>query len=82
MKLTDIIINKSIEQNSSFAVMPCCHSDSTHIDDSILQYLEDKTDIIDTARIIHAQNNGYNIILRNINPRITDKNRIIMGKLN
>jgi len=77
--LTDRVIEQAIEQGSPFAVMPCCQSQSVHLNDEILKYFENKRDFIDITRVQNAQNNNYNIILRNVDPKITDKNRIIVG---
>ena len=77
--LTDKLIEESIKQKSPFAVMPCCHSYSTHIEKEQLIYFENKTDAIDVARVMHIENNNYKVHLRNIDQKITDKNRIIIG---
>lgn len=77
--LTDKLIEESIRQKTSFAVMPCCHSDSIYIEEEQLNYFRNKTDVIDVARIMHIQKNNYQVHLRTIDSKITYKNRIIVG---
>jgi len=79
--LTDRVMEISMQYHLPFAVMPCCHSDKNdypYIMTEILPYFR-SDDAIDVMRILHLQNNGYEIILRRIDPKITDKNLIMMG---
>lgn len=77
--LADRIIEQSVAHRVAFAVMPCCHSHSPYLPREVLEYFDNKTDAIDLMRLRYALENNYEIKVRNINPQITAKNRIIIG---
>lgn len=77
--LTDEIIDQSIANNVPFALMPCCHSDCRYMGDNILEYFENKNDAIDLLRVKYVLEKKYKVRLRNIDSKITLKNRIIIG---
>jgi len=77
--LTDLIIDKAIEQHARVAVLPCCHN----IKESSTASLEgwmDKTLAVDTMRAIRLKTEGYKILTRKIPETITPKNRLLMGE--
>ncbi|RMF55407.1 hypothetical protein D6745_02375 [Candidatus Woesearchaeota archaeon] len=81
-ELTDKVIDSSIGHSLPFAVMPCCHdyeNKSDYIIPQILRYF-DIGIAIDIMRAIHIHQAGYDIILRRISEKITEKNLILIGK--
>ncbi|MCD4721573.1 MAG: SAM-dependent methyltransferase [Desulfobacula sp.] len=77
--LTDLIIDKAIEQHARVAVLPCCHN----IKESSTAGLEgwmDKTLAVDTIRAIRLKAAGYKIVAQKIPESITPKNRLLMGE--
>jgi len=77
--LTDLIIDKAIEQHARVAVLPCCHN----IKESSTAGLEgwmDKTLAVDAMRAIRLKAEGYKILTRKIPETITPKNRLLMGE--
>ena len=77
--LTDLIIDKAIEQHARVAVLPCCHDlkeSSTHG----LEGWMDKTLAVDTARAVRLRSKGYRIVTQKIPSDITPKNRLLMGE--
>ena len=77
--LTDLIIDKAIEQHARIAVLPCCHN----LKESLTYGLEgwmDKTLAVDTARAVRLKAKGYKIVTQKIPGNITPKNRLLMGE--
>ena len=77
--LTDLIIDKAIEQHARVAVLPCCHN----IKESSTAGLEgwmDKTLAVDAMRAIRLKTEGYKILTRKIPETVTPKNRLLMGE--
>ncbi len=79
--LTDRIIEEGISQRVPLAVMPCCYKESTYLPQSSLPYFQNKRDAIDAARVMAVRSQGYEVVLRNIDPKVTPMNRIIVGTL-
>ena len=77
--LTDRIIQEGLRRRIPFAVMPCCYKDSMHLPEGSLSYFQNKRDAIDAARIMAIQEQGYQVIIRSIDPTVTPMNRIIIG---
>ena len=77
--LTDLIIDKAIEQHARIAVLPCCHN----VKESSTAGLEgwmDKTLAVDTIRAIRLKAEGYKIVTQKIPETVTPKNRLLMGE--
>ena len=77
--LTDLIIDKAIEQRARIAVLPCCHN----LKESATGNLEgwmDKTLAVDTLRAVALRAKGYQIVTQKIPDDITPKNRLLMGE--
>ena len=77
--LTDLIIDKAIEQHARIAVLPCCHN----VKESSTAGLEgwmDKTLAVDTIRAVKLKAAGYRIVTQKIPETITPKNRLLMGE--
>ncbi len=77
--LTDLIIDRAIEQRARVAVLPCCHN----LKESSTYGLEcwmDKTLAVDTIRAMKLRSKGYRIVTRIIPDDITPKNRLLMGE--
>lgn len=77
--LTDLIIDRAIEQRARVAVLPCCHN----LKESSTNGLEgwmDKTLAVDTIRAVTLRSRGYQIVTQKIPGDITPKNRLLMGE--
>ena len=77
--LTDLIIDRAIEQRARVAVLPCCHN----LKESSTYGLEgwmDKTLAVDTVRAMNLKSKGYRIVTQIIPDDITPKNRLLMGE--
>ena len=77
--LTDVILDRAIDQHARVAVLPCCH----HVKISSTAGLEgwmDKTLAVDTIRAMHLKAAGYKIVTQKIPDDITPKNRLLMGE--
>ncbi|MBC8431661.1 MAG: methyltransferase [Desulfobacterales bacterium] len=77
--LTDLIIDKAIEQHARVAVLPCCH-DLKESSTNGLEGWMDKTLAVDTARAVRLRSKGYRIVTQKIPGDITPKNRLLMGE--
>ena len=77
--LTDIIIDKAIEQHARVAVLPCCH-DLKESSTNGLEGWMDKTLAVDTVRAVRLRSKGYRIVTQKIPNDITPKNRLLMGE--
>ena len=77
--LTDLIIDKAIEQHARIAVLPCCHNLKASLTNGLEGWM-DKTLAMDTARAVRLKSNGYKIITQKIPSDITPKNRLLMGE--
>ena len=75
--LTDLIIDKAIEQHARVAVLPCCH-DLKKSSTGGLEGWMDKTLAVDTARAVRLRSKGYRIVTQKIPGDITPKNRLLM----
>ena len=76
--LTDLIIDKAVEQHARVAVMPCCH-DVGASSTGGLQGWMDRSLAVDTARALKLSSAGYGIVTQKIPGDITPKNRLLMG---
>ncbi len=77
--LTDLIIEKAMEQRARVAVLPCCHN----LKESPTNNLEgwmDKTLAVDAVRAMKLRAKGYRIVTQTIPDEITPKNRLLMGE--
>jgi len=77
--LTDLIIDKAIEQHARVAVLPCCH-DLKESSTNGLEGWMDKTLAVDTLRAVRLRSKGYRIVTQKIPNDITPKNRLLMGE--
>ncbi len=77
--LTDLIIDKAIEQNARIAVLPCCHNLEESSTDGLEGWM-DKTLAVDTVRVMRLRSKGYQIVAHKIPNDITPKNRLLMGE--
>ncbi|WP_299983220.1 methyltransferase [Desulfobacula sp.] len=77
--LTDLIIDKAIEQHARVAVLPCCHNINVSSTAGLEGWM-DKTLAVDTARAIRLKAEGYKIRTQKIPETITPKNRLLMGE--
>ena len=77
--LTDLIIDKAIEQHARVAVLPCCH-DLKKSSTNGLEGWMDKTLAVDTLRAVRLRSKGYRIVTQKIPNDITPKNRLLMGE--
>lgn len=77
--LTDLVIDKAIEQRARVAVLPCCHNLRESSTDGLEGWM-DKTLAVDTARAVKLKASGYRILAQKIPADITPKNRLLMGE--
>ena len=77
--LTDLIIDKAIEQHARVAVLPCCHDLKESSTDGLEGWM-DKTLAVDTVRAVRLRSKGYQILTQKIPNDITPKNRLLMGE--
>ena len=77
--LTDLIIDKAIEQHARLAVLPCCHDLKESSTDGLEGWM-DKTLAVDTLRAVRLRSKGYRIVTQKIPNDITPKNRLLMGE--
>ena len=76
--LTDLIIDKAVEQHARVAVLPCCHDAKTSSTGGLEGWM-DKSLAVDTARALKLKSAGYRIVTQKIPGDITPKNRLLMG---
>ncbi len=77
--LTDLIIDKAIEQHARIAVLPCCHNVKVFPTTGLEGWM-DKTLAVDTIRAVKLEAAGYRIVTQKIPESITPKNRLLMGE--
>ena len=77
--LTDLILDKAIEQHARVAVLPCCHNLKESSTDGLEGWME-KTLAVDTARAVKLRAKGYTVVTQKIPGDITPKNRLLMGE--
>jgi hypothetical protein len=77
--LTDLIIDKAIEEHARVAVLPCCHNLKASSTDGLEGWME-RTLAVDTVRAMKLKSNGYQIVTQKIPDDITPKNRLLMGE--
>jgi hypothetical protein len=78
--LTDLILDKAIEQHVRVAVLPCCHDLKESSTDGLEGWM-DKTLAVDTARAVRLRSKGYKVVTQKIPDDITPKNRLLMGSI-
>jgi hypothetical protein len=77
--LTDLIIDKAVEQHARVAVLPCCYDLKASSTDGLDGWM-DKTLAVDTVRAVRLRSKGYRIVTQKIPDDITPKNRLLMGE--
>ncbi len=77
--LTDLILDRAIQQHARVAVLPCCHdADVCHTHG--LDNWMDSALAIDAARALLLESRGYRVLTKKIPHEITPKNRLLMGE--
>ncbi|MCP4021283.1 MAG: methyltransferase [Desulfobacteraceae bacterium] len=76
--LTDLVLDKAIEQKARVAVLPCCHDLKTSDIKSIAAWMEG-TLAVDVKRAFRLEAAGYIVRTQTIPDDITPKNRLLMG---
>ena len=85
--LADRIVQIAVEKQLPFAIMPCCHARNPpsyqllNAPDRRLQMYDDSTEYQDLLRMQWAIEHGYDCTITLVDPKITKKNRIILGTL-
>ncbi len=77
--LTDLIIDRAVEQRASVAVLPCCHDLKASSMGGLEGWME-KTLAVDAVRALTLRSKGYEIATQIIPDDITPKNRLLMGE--
>jgi hypothetical protein len=77
--LTDLIIDKAVEQHARVAVLPCCHNLKASPTDGLEGWM-DRTLAVDAVRALRLRSKGYQIWTQKIPSDITPKNRLLMGE--
>jgi SAM-dependent methyltransferase len=77
-RLTDQIIDQSINAGARLGVLPCCH-DLGRSDTGGLEGWVDGPLAVDVTRAARLRNAGYTVITQRIPSEITPKNRLLMG---
>jgi Methyltransferase domain len=77
--LTDLILDKAMQQQARIAVLPCCH-DLKESSTNGLEGWMDKTLAVDTVRAMRLRSHGYRVVTQTIPAEITPKNRLLMGE--
>jgi len=78
--LTDLILDKAIEQHARVAVLPCCHNVKVSSTAGLEGWM-DSTLAVDIVRAVRLRSNGYKIVTQKIPDDITPKNRLLMGEV-
>lgn len=81
--LADEVIDAAIAASAPFAVMSCCHPFRDPLLKTASAWLADGQDpgsLIDLMRLDRARQQGYDVRLETIDPSITPKNRVLLGK--
>lgn len=77
--LTDLVIDRAVEQRARVAVLPCCHNLKESPTDNLEGWM-DKTLAVDAVRAMRLRAKGYRIVTQKIPDDITPKNRLLMGE--
>jgi len=77
--LTDLILDRAMEQHARVAVLPCCHNLKESSTDGLEGWM-DKTLAVDTVRAARLRSKGYQVVTQKIPGDITPKNRLLMGE--
>lgn len=77
--LTDLILDKAIDQHARVAVLPCCHDVDVSATDGLEGWV-DKSLAVDIVRAVRLRSMGYKIVVQKIPGDITPKNRLLMGE--
>ena len=77
--LSDLILDKAIEQHARVAVLPCCHDLKKSATGGLEGWM-DKTLAVDTVRAVRLRSMGYTVVTQKIPSDITPKNRLLMGE--
>jgi len=77
--LTDLILDRAIDQHARVAVLPCCHDAKVSATDGFEGWV-DKSLAVDIVRAVRLRSMGYKIVAQKIPGDITPKNRLLMGE--
>lgn len=76
--LTDLVLEKAVENLARVAVLPCCHNSKASPMAGLEAWM-DKSLAIDSVRALQLRAAGYEVHLSRIPDSITPKNRLLMG---
>ncbi len=82
-ELSDELIRSAIACRAPFAVMTCCHPLRDPLVRQAAEWLNESADpshLIDLLRLDRARSRGYRVELKTIDPAVTPKNRILLGR--
>ena len=77
--ITDRVLRLAMEARADVAVLPCCQ-DHSMLDHGALEGWLDKDLAIDVVRALRLRDAGYRVWTRLIDPAITPKNRLLLGR--
>lgn len=77
--LTDLVLDKAIEQHARVAVLPCCHDADLSATNNLEGWMPPDL-AIDAVRAMKLRTGGYKIVTQKIPDTITPKNRLLMGE--
>jgi hypothetical protein len=78
-KLSDTILDKTIQAGARLALLPCCHDLKTCDPGGLTGWMDGPL-AIDTVRVERLRQNNYTVMTRTIPEEITPKNRLILAK--
>lgn len=77
--LTDAVLARAVAAHAPVAVLPCCH-DADSCDPGPLAGWMDLPLAVDAVRALRLEQQGYRVWTQHIQPAITPKNRLLIGK--
>lgn len=86
-ELTDKVIEIGLNKKIPFAILTCCHRSEkpayklSNPPDSRLQLYDSPGDYFDEVRAQYIRERGWRCSLLKIDKRITEKNKVIVGKI-
>jgi hypothetical protein len=76
--LSDRVIDLAISARASLALLPCCHARGD-TDAAALSGWLDPALALDSVRVLRLTSAGYRVVTQQIDPAITEKNRLILA---
>ncbi|MEQ1761160.1 MAG: methyltransferase, partial [Vicinamibacterales bacterium] len=77
-RLTDVVLQRSVEAGARVAVLPCCHELETSDEGGLSGWMDGPL-AIDSTRAFRLKEAGYRIWTQTIPSAITPKNRLLIG---